>query len=316
MRSGRFDLYHIIDHSYGQLVHALPPGRAVVTCHDLDAFRCLLEPAAEPRPAWFRAMAGRILSGLRKAAFVACDSDATRLGLESRGLVGPGRLETLHLGIDPGFSGAPDAVADAEAARHLGPAGEAPELLHVGTTIPRKRVNVLLEVFAGVRRAEPTARLVRAGGPFTPEQARLAEDLGVAGAIDHVPFVSRATVAAIYRRSALVLQPSDAEGFGLPVAEALACGAVVLASDIPALREVGGPAATYRPAADVPAWVDAATALLRERRGDPEARRRRVEAGTRHAARFRWDGHARRLAEIYEATARAAAHADQSRVKT
>jgi glycosyltransferase involved in cell wall biosynthesis len=51
----------------------------------------------------------------------------------------------------------------------------------------------------------------------------------------------------MYRRAALVLQPSSAEGFGLPVAEALACGAVVLASDLEVLREVAGEAAAYAP---------------------------------------------------------------------
>ena len=45
-----FDVYHIIDHSYAQLVHVLPADRTVVTCHDLDAFRCLLRPELEPRP--------------------------------------------------------------------------------------------------------------------------------------------------------------------------------------------------------------------------------------------------------------------------
>ena len=48
VRRGEFDLYHVVDHSYSQLVHGLPPGRAVVTCHDLDTFRCLLDPAASP----------------------------------------------------------------------------------------------------------------------------------------------------------------------------------------------------------------------------------------------------------------------------
>ena len=56
-----FDVYHIVDHSYSQLVHVLPAERTVVTCHDLDTFRCLLDPAAEPRPKWFRAMARRSL---------------------------------------------------------------------------------------------------------------------------------------------------------------------------------------------------------------------------------------------------------------
>src|SRR5262245_56722410 len=44
------DWFHVCDHSYAHLVHALPPGRAGVFCHDLDAFRCVLEPRSEPRP--------------------------------------------------------------------------------------------------------------------------------------------------------------------------------------------------------------------------------------------------------------------------
>ncbi len=43
-QSESFDLFHIVDHSYAHLVHRLPPQRTVVTCHDTDAFRCLLEP--------------------------------------------------------------------------------------------------------------------------------------------------------------------------------------------------------------------------------------------------------------------------------
>ncbi len=78
----------------------------------------------------------------------------------------------------------------------------------------------------------------------------------------------RATLAAVYRRAALAFQPSDAEGFGLPVAEALACGTPVLASDIPVLREVGGAAASYAPVGDADAWSEAALALLDPTRRD------------------------------------------------
>src|ERR1041385_2598387 len=39
------DLFHILDHSYAHLTHHLPPDRVVITCHDLDAFRCLYQPS-------------------------------------------------------------------------------------------------------------------------------------------------------------------------------------------------------------------------------------------------------------------------------
>ena len=42
--ASEFDVFHIVDHSYAQLVHELPAARTVVTCHDLDTFRCLLDP--------------------------------------------------------------------------------------------------------------------------------------------------------------------------------------------------------------------------------------------------------------------------------
>ena len=299
---GGYDAYHIIDHSYSQLVHALPPGRAVVTCHDLDTFRCLLRPDLEPRPRWFRAMARRILTGMQKAAAVACISEATRSGLLVHGLIPEERLHLIPYGIPPEHTAQPDPARDAEAEALLGPAGPS-DLLHVGSTIPRKRIDVLLEVFAAVRRARPDARLIRVGGHLTPAQAAQAEALGVAGVITSIPSLDRPRLAAVYRRATLVLQPSEAEGFGLPVAEAIACGTAVLASDIPALREAGGPIAAYRPVGDVAAWADAALTLLAQRRDDPEGWEARRAAGLARAAEFRWDAHVARLVPLYRAAA-------------
>jgi glycosyltransferase involved in cell wall biosynthesis len=301
--AGRFDLFHLVDHSYGQLIHELPPGRAVVTCHDLDTFRCLLEPVREPRPAWFRAMARYTLAGFQKAAAVVCNSETTRQAVVAHGLVPEERLYVAWMGVAAEFTPEPDPAADAAAAQWLGPVEpESPEVLHVGSTIARKRIDLLLELFATMRRAYPKARLVRAGGPLRPEQQTQAEVLGVADAIVSLPYFpqsQRGVLAAVYRRAALVLQPSEAEGFGLPVAEALACGALVLASDLPALREVGGDAAVYCPVGNIPGWTEAATMLIAtylERA--PSWQIRRV-AGLAQARRFQWAGHARRLAEVY-----------------
>src|SRR5947209_1745717 len=76
-----FDLFHLVDHSYSQLLHELPAKRTIVTCHDLDTFQCLLHPEQEPRSIFFKWMMQRTLSGFKRAAFVTCDSEATRVAI-------------------------------------------------------------------------------------------------------------------------------------------------------------------------------------------------------------------------------------------
>ncbi|MBW3654475.1 MAG: glycosyltransferase family 4 protein [Gemmatimonadetes bacterium] len=299
-RSGEFDLFHLVEQSYGQLVRELPAGRTVVTCHDLETFRSVLEPQRDPRPAWFRRMARAQLTGVRTAARVICVSHAVRDELLLHGLADPDRVSVIPNGTHPACSPHPDPAADAEADRLLGPArSDGVDLLHVGSTVPRKRLDVLLRVFAAVRRQRPPTRLVRVGGPFTPAQERLARKLGVRDAVVVLPFLRRDVLAAVYRRAAVVLQTSDAEGFGLPVTEAMACGTPVVASDLPVMREVGGAAATYCPVADVDAWGQAVAALLAGRSRDPdgwEARRRR---SVERASLFSWEQNARSVVEVY-----------------
>jgi glycosyltransferase involved in cell wall biosynthesis len=296
----RFDLFHVVDHSYAQLVHELPPERTIVTCHDLDTFRSVLEPQLEPRSRLFVAMTRRILDGLRKAAWVTCDSVATMDELLKYEIVPASRAVVIPNGVHPSCSPEPDASADEEAARLLGSVSDdAIELLHVGSTIARKRIDVLLQVFAAVKREFPNAQLLRAGGDFTFEQLSMVERLGLSEAIVVLPKLSRETLAAVYRRAALVLQPSEREGFGLPVVEALACGAPVVASDLSVLREVGGEAAVYHPVADVTAWSEAVITLLHERRDDTQAWEARRVTGLEQAAQFTWSEYASKMVALY-----------------
>lgn len=296
----RFDVYHVVDHSYSQLVHGLPAGRTLVTCHDLDTFRSVLQPDEEERSLPFRWMTRRILSGLRLASHVACDSEATRGALVALAGFPEGHLSVIPNGTDTGGQPDADAAADVEAARMLGPR-RGIELLHVGSTIPRKRIDVLLEVFAGVRQARSGVRLTRVGGPFTAEQRVHARDLGVLDAISVLPFVDRATLAAVYRRSALAMLPSDREGFGLPIVEALACGTPMVASDIPVLREIGSDAVTYCPLDAPGAWVETILRLLRERETDAAAWRTRRTAGLARAAEFSWSRYTEGVVDRYRA---------------
>lgn len=299
-----FDLYHVVDHSYAQLVHALPPERTIVTCHDLDTFRCLVEPAREPRGPLFRMLARRTLRGLQRAARVTCDSGAVRDEVLRHGIVAPERLVVVPLGVHPELGPGPDPRADAAVARLLGKA-RGPELLSVGSTVERKRMDVLLAVLAGVRREVPEARLVRVGGAFTPAQRELEARLGVEDAVTVLPFLEPRVLAAVYRRATLLLQPSEREGFGLPVAEALACGTPVLASDLPVLREVGAGAAEFSPVGDAVRWTEDVLRLLQEHRSDPTRWSVRRSAGIRAAGRYSWSGCARAMASLYREVAAA-----------
>jgi len=111
-----------------------------------------------------------------------------------------------------------------------------------------------------------------------------------------LPFLDRSTLAAVYRRSALVLLPSEREGFGLPLLEALACGTPIIASDIEPLREVGADAVAYCDPEDVRAWTEAVLRILAEDRGRLLARR---DAGIARAASFSWSRYAADVVALY-----------------
>lgn len=285
----RFDVFHIGDHSYAQLVRVLPGQRTGVFCHDLDTFACILDPASDPRPRWFRIMARHILRGLEKAAVIFHSTAAVRRSIEQHGLVDPARLVLAPFGI----AGEYVPYADSEPSRAVVP-GDAPFLFHVGSCIPRKRIDVLLSVFAELRAREPSLRLVQVGGEWSLEQRLQIAHLDLRSAITQVRGIERREIAGLYRRAALVLQPSEREGFGIPVIEALACGAVVVASAIPSLEEVGDDAVVFCPVGDVPRWVETVSRLL----SNPGAAPSR-DVRLARARRYSWREHARIVGDAY-----------------
>jgi glycosyltransferase involved in cell wall biosynthesis len=294
-----FDLFHIVDHSYAHLVTGLPPGRSVVTCHDIDAFRRVLNGGADGSIIE-RALGRRVLTGMRAAGKIISGSAATRSELLAANVVPPDRVVVVPYGVHPACSSRPHLAGDREAVALLGPANaEKTELLHVGSTIARKRVDALLKVVAALREKTPGVRLIQLGGSFTGSQRALIDRLGLTRNVVVLPFVEPIVLAAIYRRAALLLQTSEREGFGLPVPEALSCGTPVVASDVPALREVGGSATSYCTVGDIDQWCAVSSALLEERRTHPERWRHRQMDGLAWARRFDWRTHAHAMIEVY-----------------
>src|SRR5690606_7839068 len=115
------------------------------------------------------------------------------------------------------------------------------------------------------------------------------------GAVRVLGAVPDAALAGTVLGATIVVVPSRAEGFGLPVLEAMAAGVPVVHSDVPALVEVGGGAGEVVPAGD----EGALAASLRKLLGDQRRRAEMAAAGRRRAAEFSWQRTAEALWRLH-----------------
>ena len=193
-------------------------------------------------------MARHVLNGLRKAAAIVCDSEETRDGFRAYGLIPDARLHVIPLGIPPEFTPEPVPEADANAALLIGPRARFLSPRSTCSTSARQSRQADRRITPhaggkcpGLRRHEthPGRRALTAaqcGWLITRTSLMRLSCCRSSSAPPSLPSIAG---------PALVWLPSEAEGFGLPLAEALACGVPLLASDISVLREVGGTAAVH-----------------------------------------------------------------------
>lgn len=121
-----------------------------------------------------------------------------------------------------------------------------PYILFIGTLEPRKNLATLLDAFKIIRKnGFPNLNLVLVGQKgWKNKQLHSQLDQNVGGILE-LGYVPNEDLAAIYSGSEAFVLPSLYEGYGMPAAEARACGARVVASDIPELREAGGAESIY-----------------------------------------------------------------------
>jgi glycosyltransferase involved in cell wall biosynthesis len=171
--------------------------------------------------------------------------------------------------------------------------GDAPLVLTVAPSLPHKNVPRLVEALAEV----PDAVLVVPGyqAEGASELEQLAERHGVAGRLRRPGWVDDETLDGLYRAADCFAFPSLAEGFGLPVLEAMIRGAPVACSNTTSLPEVAGDAALYFDPHDVEAIAVSVRRILEDR----ELAERLRDAGREQARRFSWEESARRTLACY-----------------
>jgi alpha-1,3-rhamnosyl/mannosyltransferase len=242
----------------------LAPLPVVLTLHDLLPLReRAFLPGRRARLVY------RLLTALAayRARRVIADSDDAGREIAERlpGLAG--RLRVVPLGADD--FGRPDGRRENF-------------LLWVGADRPHKNLDRLVAAYAAAGLESP---LLLAG----TARRGLPEGVRALGR------VSDERLRDLYARAGLVVAPSLAEGFGLPVLEAMASGAPVLAADIAPFREVAGEAAVYFPPEDTGALAEGLARLA----GDAALRARLAEAGRARAAEFSWGRAARETISVY-----------------
>lgn len=260
-------------------------GPVVFTCHDLTF---LSHPEHHTLVNKVRCLTGLLEARLAGAVFLAV-SHATARELADRLGLGDDDVRVVHHAASAAFRPLAAGEARRRVAERFGV--DAPYVLAVGTLEPRKNLGRLAAAWAGL-----------------PEELRRRHPLLVAGAegwmladgdlprsVRRLGFVEQDDLVALYGAAAVFAYPSLAEGFGLPVVEAMACGAPVVTSDVSSLPEVAGAAARLVDPLD----VDALGAALRELLERPDERERLRELGLRRAAEFSWEATARRTIELY-----------------
>ena len=247
----------------------------VVVVYDLVAF----QPGIAARHSAHVIERVTIRRGMRRAASIACISEATRRDLVSRFPWAAPKARVVLLAADDRFS-RPLATSELEDVRRRYRL-DTEFLLCAGTLEPRKNLDRVLEAHAGLSRRVQLALVGPRGWEFGPilEEADRRDDVRVLGQ------VSDEDLAALYQACTVFCYPSLYEGFGLPLLEAMAGGAACLTSSVSSLPEVGGNAVVYVDPTDVAQIRAAIDSLLTSR----QERAMLGERAKRRAAQFSWD---------------------------
>ena len=285
----RLDLFHATHYVIPPLARA----RAVVTIHDIIH---VLYPQFLPNRAallYARVMIRRALS---RADRIVTVSHNTKRDLVDYFGIAPARIEVIYNGVAARFRpDLPRAERDRVAAKYGLPR---PYLLFLGGEKPHKNVRSVLRAFAEARRERALPHTLVLAGPMPPNRSRveaLISALDLESRVVRTGIVPEEDLPGLFAGADAFLYPTLYEGFGLPVAEAMACGTPVLTSSTSALQEIAG---GYAYLVD-PMDVDAIARGIADLATDPSRRAELAELGKRRAAGFSWDRAAAETLRVY-----------------
>ncbi len=235
-----------------------PP--SVVTLHDVIPLVCKgqLAKSRKQQLAWVWRRWLKVQC--RRAAAVATVSDYSADDIARVLGVPRGKITAIHNAVEVDAASGPPQGDGLVAGRFI---------LNVGLRFPYKNVDGLIRVFARMRDADPALRDVRLvvvgpHDPRYPQAEQEAQRLGLGDAVRFMGYVDHEKLAMFYAAAAVVAVPSFYEGFGLPLAEAMAAGTPAVCSNRASLPEVAGGAALVVDPDDQAGWADALARVLND----------------------------------------------------
>lgn len=290
LRRVKADVYHVLDNSYGHLAFFLPSARTVVTMHG-GTPRGYRQWQPEGPAMFLFDLAYR---GMLRASHIISVSEHSKRELLKEAAYPEEAIHVVYNGVAPVFR--PSMAQGRRRLRsQLLSSDEAHLILHVGHSAARKNVTALYQALALLRDQGRAVHLLRIGGLPTSAQEALIEHLKIGAAVTHLPHVDNQELPAYYAAADVFAFPSLYEGFGIPLIEAMACGAPVVCNDSALFREVCAEAALYVDARQPEALAAAIAQILDAPALADDLRAR----GLARARQFTWDRTAQQTLAVY-----------------
>lgn len=292
LRRDQVDLYH----SLGFFLPLRWHGPRVVSIHDMNVY---LNWRSWARPGKFLAWGDLMVQtpfSAKAADRIITISQFSKDMICRMLRVPSSKVSVTPLAPDPYFALPPSAE---ETAAMRAVTGDSRFVLFVGILSPQKNLATLIRAMAESGLRAKGVKLVIAGSDregYGATVRRLAAEVGIAEQLVLAGFVSLPMLRALYHDALCLVLPSHGEGFGLPVVEAFAAGAPVLAANRQSLPEVVGDAGLLFEADDVGALAK----QLRQVGGDETFRSDLARRGKERSKQFTWRATAEATAQIYE----------------
>jgi len=291
-RRNRVDVAHV-PYWASPLWSSVP---TVVTIHDLIPLMFSLYRGN----LMVRAYSALVSRSAQRAARIVTDSETSRQDIIKLLKVAPEKIEVVYLAADERYRPIDDPSV-LEAVRnkyHL------PEryVFYLGGFDARKNVSFLVQAYAQLAQNWPEApdlvvagRLPQESNEFFPSPHQWIEHLGLAQRVKLIGWVDEDDKPALYAGADVFVFPSDYEGFGLPVLEAISCGTPAVVTDAGSLPEIVGDGGICISVGDLNGLAQAMERILR----DAGLRESLRLQGLAHAAQFTWERTARQMISVY-----------------